>query len=458
MTNTTSRPDTIPALTASGPGHQFVVYGDACSGVPGAPHEANLKAVNSVIQRLEPQPEFMLFAGDEVVGYTQNPDELRAQWRHWLDVEMRWAADRAIPLWHATSNHTTYDHMSEKVFVEVLPHLPRNGPPGQEGLCYWLRRDDLLIVVVHTLATALGGEGFVETEWLKAVLAANTNARHKIVLGHHPAFSVNGFSGAYGRDIGPECAEAFWDVLVDAGVLAYFCSHILAFDVQVHRGVLQVCTAGAGTGHRMPEGIEYLHAVQAVIDGDGLRYQVLDTKGAAREGLSWPPPMPSAGSWRDLPARACPADLGIENGGRHPLLLRFAGTASSDGNGTEQTLLAAFDEGRRTRFWIGLRGAAQRLTVIMAPEEGRSPFYALGPTVSAGAAFDFTIMLHPGMGPGGFLVKDGDGRWSSMKSTSPWGLERLHWPATLSLGSAQGADDRPFRGRLDRACFAVCRE
>ena len=50
------------------------------------------------------------------------------------------------------------------------------------------------------------------------------------------------------------------------GVLASICSHILAFDVQVHEGVLQLLTAGAGTAHRMPEGIEYLHCVQVSLD------------------------------------------------------------------------------------------------------------------------------------------------------------------------------------------------
>ncbi|MGY3440120.1 hypothetical protein [Bradyrhizobium sp. USDA 4473] len=77
--------------------------------------------------------------------------------------------------------------------------------------------------------------------------------------------------------------------------LPIYAATILAFDVQVHRGVLQICTAGAGTAHRMPEGVEYLHCVQATLDQRGLRYQVLDTEGAVREQLAWPlPPLDSA--------------------------------------------------------------------------------------------------------------------------------------------------------------------
>ena len=92
-----------------------------------------------------------MFAGDEIAGLTADQHELRAQWRYWLEYEMGWLRRTAIPLWYTTGNHTTYDPTSETVFRDVLGHLPRNGPPGQEGLSYWIRRGDLLLVFVNTL-------------------------------------------------------------------------------------------------------------------------------------------------------------------------------------------------------------------------------------------------------------------------------------------------------------------
>jgi hypothetical protein len=178
-------PASIPALLPRGAGHQFVLYGDACSGIPGALHERNFAAVNAVLRRLAPQPEFILFPGDEIIGLTADAESLRAQWRHWLDREMGWLDRRTIPIWHTTGNHTAYDEMSEAVFRDVLG-LPRNGPPGQEGVSYWVRRGDLLMVFVHTLWTGLGGEGHVETDWLRRVLGQHADARHKLVVGHHP--------------------------------------------------------------------------------------------------------------------------------------------------------------------------------------------------------------------------------------------------------------------------------
>ncbi|WP_245350388.1 hypothetical protein [Bradyrhizobium sp. UFLA03-84] len=180
-----------------------MIYADACSGVAGALHERTFASVNDVVRRLHPAPEFILFPGDEIIGLTADAEALRAQWRHWLDTEMGWLDRRAVPLWHTTGNHTTYDEMSEAVFREVLK-LPHNGPPGHEGLSYWVRRDDLLMVFVHTLWSGLGGEGHVETDWLGAVLEQHKDATYKLVLGHHPVYPINGFSGSYQREIGHE--------------------------------------------------------------------------------------------------------------------------------------------------------------------------------------------------------------------------------------------------------------
>lgn len=449
-------PEPISSLLPRGHGHQFVVYGDACSGIPGALHESTFAAVNSVLRRLTPLPEFILFLGDEIAGLTPGPDALRTQWRHWLEQEMGWLDKHAIPLWHTTGNHTAYDAMSEGVFRDVLTHLPRNGPPGQEGLSYWVRREDLLLIFVHTLWTGLGGEGHVETEWLGQVLREHADARHKLVIGHHPIHPVNGFSGAYQREVGPEHAAPFWDRLVQGGVLAYLCSHILAFDVQVHRGVLQICTAGAGTAHRMPEGIEYLHFVQAALDARGLRYQVLDTAGRVRERLTWPLLLPPSEQWDALPA----GEIAALVTGRHDdriVAFRFSGQTAPKEISAAQTLMSAFQPAAQAPLWIGLRGREQRLTVIMGPEQNRSPHFWIGPALRPDAEFDIQVVVDAGMGPGGVICNAGNKTWSSLAAASPWGAERLNWPERWSVGYAQGgADDRPFRGKSLKASATSC--
>ncbi len=429
----------IAAVTPRGQGHQFAFYGDACSGVPGAPHEETFARVNRVVRRLRPPPEFIVFPGDEIIGLSQDEAVLRQQWKHWFDVEMAWLERDAIPLYNTTSNHTTYDAMSERVFTDVMAHLPRNGPADQQGLAYFVRCGDLLLVFVHTLSTALGGEGHVETDWLAETLAQHTDARWKFVVGHHPAFPVNGFAGPYQRTIGAEYVSRFWRLLVDHEVTAYLCSHILAFDVQCHDGVLQITSAGAGTAHRMPEGIEYLHCVQMAVDEDGLRYQVLDDTGARREKLSWPPRLPPVdhsmpGGVQATPWAGMPSDI---------VVLQLSGRTGTS-SGPRQTLFAAMGEDTPP-FWLGLIGRDQQLTAILQPTPGRSPHYWFGPTLSPDAPFDLQIMLHRDMGPGGLMWRAGDTHpWSSLDGVSAWGLERLTWPTHCCAGDGtfQGTDLR----------------
>src|SRR5882757_7929683 len=396
--------DAITALLPRNPGHQFVVYADSCSGVPGALHEQTFASVNAVVRRLQPGPEFILFPGDEISGLTDDADALRAQWRHWLEIEMGWLDRRDVPMWHTTGNHTTYSEMSEAMFGEMLK-LPRNGAPGQDGLSYWVRRDDLLMVFVHTLWSGLGGEGHIETDWLEATLGQHKDARHKLVLGHHPVFPINGYSGTYQREIGHEYRDRFWEILVRADVTAYLCSHILAFDVQVHQGVLQICTAGAGTAHRMPEGVEYLHCVQAALDRDGLRYQVLDIDGAVRERMEWPLPDPDPAGWRELPLGDVEAPFsGHVKSGRR-IELRLVGQSAATDVASAQTIFTAFAPGSIAPFWLGLRGPKQTLTAIVGREPGRSPSYWFGPDLPAGEGFDIHVTIYSDMGPGGLLYR-----------------------------------------------------
>lgn len=449
----------ISALVPNGTGHQFVCYADSCSGVPNALHEQTFAAVNAIVARLQPPPHFIAFPGDEIIGLTSDEAELRRQWNHWFTHEMAWLNGIAIPLYHTTGNHTVYDPTSEAIFREMMAHLPRNGPPGQEGLSYFVRRNDLLLVFVNTLWSGLGGEGYVETNWLEQTLATHADARYKFVFGHHPVFPVNGFAGARQRELEKRYGQTFWRILVRYGVFAYWCSHILAFDVQVHEGVLQILTAGAGTAHRMPPENEYLHCVQAAVDADGLRYQVLDTEGQRREWLHWPLVLPPSNQWQSLPKGESVAPFlpTVSSTTVTDLLVwRFQGHATADEEGAPQTLLSAWNVGSGlTPLWIGLIGCEQRLGVLLSPQAGRSPHLWTGPTLTVDEPFLLQLAFHTGMGPGGLLWRwDDESPWSSLKGASTWGLERLTWPGQWSVGQGpRGTGDRPFRGHRLRVTW-----
>jgi len=427
----------IPIMRPKTNGHQFVLYGDSCSGVPDALHESTFASVNAVLQRLSDPPDFICYPGDEIMGLTTDPDELRRQWDYWFNHEMAWLDRDTIPLYHTTGNHTTYDRMSENIFREVMAHLPRNGPDDQEGLSYFVRRDDLLMVFVHTLWTELGGEGNVETDWLAQTLADHADATHKLVIGHHPVWTVNGFFADYQRNIERENGQAFWQILVEHNVTAYVCSHILAFDVQVHEGVLQICTAGSGTAHRMPDGVEYLHALQAVLDDGGLRYQVLDTDGKVREWLAWNWDIPPSDTWAtfttDLP-KALSTDCLQDVNHPHLIIWEISGHLNPD-DYRPQTLFAMNADGDALPYLLlETTGNPHNLTFALSPRANRSPHRWFKRNLPD--TFSIQIAIHSGMSAGGLLWRwDDNSPWSTLTGSSPWGVERLPWSHDWTVGA-----------------------
>ncbi|GHF72904.1 hypothetical protein FHX82_000631 [Amycolatopsis bartoniae] len=386
-------------------GHQFVLYSDSTSGEPGCPHEARRRRVTEVIRRLRPRPEFLAFPGDAVMDGAD-----AGQWRHWLDVEMRWARDAGLPLYQATSNHHCYSAECEPVFRRHNPQIPPNGPEDQRGLAYYVRRGNLLYVCLHQPERSDEYESafrFDDTAWLERVLAEHADAEYKFVAGHYPVFPVNGYSEAPQWCFKPDERERFWDALVRRGVDAYLCSHVIAFDVQVRKGIPQVTSAGAGTSPHMPEGVEYLHVTQLAVDRAGSRYQVLDVHGNVRERLEWPFPAGGAKDWPVVDAVRPPRGFdGI-------LLLQIrtgGGWLSSPGR----------------EFWAG--PSAGRLAVeVDLPGCGTQRW--TGPVLDRAAV---QVALHPAMGPGGVLWRWTDeDSWSSMESASARGLSGFRWPAEI---------------------------
>src|SRR5215469_5114914 len=272
-------------------GHRFILVGDCCSGIPGGPHEAVFAALGARMAALTPVPDFLCFLGDHVEGLTDEPT-LRAQWRYWLEQEFAWAERGGFPVYHLAGNHDTYDEMSERVFRETFPGLPQNGPEDDRGLSYYAVKDDLLLVFTNS-ATARMGAGRVETEWLSLVLDQHRAIPQKLVFGHYPVLPVNGYTTHPLWRIEPVAGERFWSLLVEHEVLAYVCSHVIAFDTRAEGGVLQICSGGAGTrygpsGNFMRGESQFFHFVACELAKGKLAMTALDEAGTARRRIDWP--------------------------------------------------------------------------------------------------------------------------------------------------------------------------
>ena len=257
-------------------------------------------------------------------------------------------------------------------------------------------------------------------------------------MGHHPAYPVNSYTNLGTADAGgfieqaiigskqvagvpmfrwhilPDNTRAFWDVLKRHNVLAYVCSHIIAYDVQVYDGVLQVCTAvpapiGARTARcRAQPSICTCCKARSTTAACGIRSSIRTA--TLREWLQWPVELAAASSWQVDPgrhcARACQAGrLGIPPDVQHALAFDFRGTLGA-GSGENQTLLSAWDDNEGPHiFWVGLTDSDQRLEVRMVPKAGDGDRVWRGPSLGTGGPLDLQLLVHTGMGPGGIMYR-----------------------------------------------------
>ena len=412
--------------------------------------------------RLASDRDFICFLGDHIMGLTKDstpsPEDLRRQWRYWLDHEFAFARETGIDIYHLTSNHNTYNEGSEQVFREIFPEIPHNGSEDDIGLSYYVNRDDGLLLVMTNSASARLGHGRVETEWLARVLEEHRSVPHKIVLGHYPVLPVNGYA-AYPRwRMDPQSGTRFWRLLVEHEVLAYVCSHVIAFDARVRDGVLQICSGGGGTrygptGTFMRGASEFFHFVDCALDGGALRYAAIDEHGAVRADLRWPPlrtpgRAPVGGG---LSLRSAVEDVALCD----VTAVRFEISARrADGHygPTErETLVCGFDvdEGPPT-VWIGTE--AERLVVELVLAPGGH----VGRWVAGGWALPerFAIEILPAMGPGGVILVDGTQRRTSLATTVADDLGRIRWPSQWRSGQGvSGPDDEPYCGEVEVSMY-----
>jgi hypothetical protein len=116
--------------------------------------------------------------------------------------------------------------------------------PAEWGVTF----DCAQYLALNTAWPSLGGDGGIACGVLARRLGVLDPSLPIVVIGHHLIWPVNGF----GNDLSPwnipaDEGERAWNIMRAKGISLYACSHIIAFDVQLHDGLAQLCTGGAGT-------------------------------------------------------------------------------------------------------------------------------------------------------------------------------------------------------------------
>jgi hypothetical protein len=123
-------------------------------------------------------------------------------------------------------------------------------------------------------------------EWLQQVLkeAAETH-KYLFVVGHEPAFPTKAVLFLSSVEHLQQ-RDAFWKILVDNHVLAYFCSHELLFDRSNRHGVWQIISGGAGAPLDSPKGETFFHILILIVPEDQKTppsIQLLNEKGEVND-------------------------------------------------------------------------------------------------------------------------------------------------------------------------------
>jgi len=298
------------------------------------------------------------------------------------------------------------------------------------------RDGNAVLVLADTTYEDGGQHGRIDSGWVDEALKRHADARYKLVAGHFPAFPVNGYKMRCWR-IRAEEAQSLWKVLVRHGVRAYLCAHIIAFDVQIHEGIPQICSGGGGFPLLYPPQSEYFHFAQIGIRPGQVEWQAVDPEGMVRERGRWPFQCPPVSAWPVLEAQGAP--LPQEEAARRKaeegvMLLHFEGRGARRGD-AEQTLLTGWnDSDAPPAVWIGFSG--NRLEVRISPRRGDPALHWYGSPMREGSlALD--LALSGALGPGGVLTRTAEsGTWSSLESESAYGFADLAWPKRWSVGSA----------------------
>lgn len=164
-------PDVRDSLT-------FITWGDIQDQTDGRTGK-----IFSDIRQRYPDAGFWAFAGDVI----ERPMDM--YWHYWFGTMD--SISQYIPVVAATGNHEYLKGAVKKLDSRWIYTFrnPQNGPEPYVGSTYYFRYGNLLYVVIDTDGLQLPWDYIRVQRWLRDVLAAS-DARWKIVMMHHPVYSV----------------------------------------------------------------------------------------------------------------------------------------------------------------------------------------------------------------------------------------------------------------------------
>jgi hypothetical protein len=270
----TATPGALTPTPAPAP-WRFVVLGDTrTSGL--YPPEAMYRIVERAASA---EPDAVLIVGD-LIDALDDQASVREQWRNWHAAVAPLGARYVLP---SPGNHDVRGHAwATDLMVEAFPELPRNGPPGYEGLTYAFDHGGVRFISLHSEVFRDPHRlGEAQLAWLELQLAENRN-RYTIVFAHDPAYPVGPHVGS-SLDVYPAERDRLWQLLGHYGVTAYIAGHEHLYNRQEIAGVTQIVAGTSGSWPYAGFGGDFQHYVVAEVGSEGIAFVVYDIDGVERD-------------------------------------------------------------------------------------------------------------------------------------------------------------------------------
>jgi 3',5'-cyclic AMP phosphodiesterase CpdA len=245
---------------ASGPDTcRFVVYADSRGNyTPG--QEINAPAlhyINNQVVNLNPKPDLVFFLGDmATVAYDANGKRLLPDWKILMENDgfcFGGPSLGKIPLYVGIGNHELYDNTGnwqaslQGEYQYFFSEMPDNGPSEYDKLAYSVEFGNSLFIVLDTFGFSDGNtnwnNGIDELQyWWFEATALQSQAKHKFVLSHGPAYSCEGWPVG-----NPTTRDLLWQAMRAQHFDLYLCGHEhLYARWQPTGSLLQIISGSAG--------------------------------------------------------------------------------------------------------------------------------------------------------------------------------------------------------------------
>jgi len=198
----TTQDDAANSVKAATTSFRFVVMGDSRGSTDGI-NESTLRQLMTQVKNLSPQPNFVMFTGDQVQGGSNLTTELT----NWKGI-----VDDYYPLTSYYPTLGNHEH-DETVFSNAFSYLPTGQLSGYQRSAYYFDFGNSRFITVNSDRKDANGKYIVDSTqraWLEGLIKNNGKA-HTFVQFHVPAYPIGAHYGN-SLDGNKVQRDALWDI------------------------------------------------------------------------------------------------------------------------------------------------------------------------------------------------------------------------------------------------------